>query len=86
MSNVTFDSEAELTRTSAVQRSTASITAWLISKKFAKDENQANYILLGILAICILITGFALANLFSSGSNIDAEERMRLEQSTSMPR
>lgn len=85
MNNVTFDSEAELTRNSVVQKSTAGITTWLISKKIAKDESQANYMLLGVLAICVLITGFALANLFSGGSTIDAQERMRLEQTTRVP-
>lgn len=85
MSNVTFDSEVELTRTTVVQRSAASITAWLIAKKFAKDEDQANYVLLGVLAVCVLITGFALANLFDGGSTLDEKERMRLEQSMLPP-
>lgn len=85
MDNVTFDSEANLAQTAPTQKGTGGITAWLIAKKVAKDESQANYILLGVLAVCVLVTGFALANLFNGGSSIDAEERMRLEQSTRVP-
>lgn len=85
MDNVTFDSEAELTRATPIPKSSRGMIAWLISKKIAKDASQANYILLGILAVCILITGFALMNLFGGGPGIDAEERMRLEQSTRPP-
>ena len=85
MDNVTFDSEADLARPVPTQKSSAGITAWLIAKKFAKDEKQANYVLIGILVTCLVITGFALANLFNTGASIDAEERMRLEESTRLP-
>lgn len=85
MDNVTFDSETDLAQAKSVQKPAAGITAWIVSNKFAKNETQANYILLGILAVCILITGFALMSLFGGGSNIDAAERMRLEQSTRPP-
>ena len=86
MDNVTFDSEANLAQTVPTQKVAGGITAWLIAKKVAKDESQANYILLGILVVCILVTGFALMNLFGGGSTIDAEERMRLQQATQPPR
>jgi hypothetical protein len=82
MANVTFDSEADLPQTGPSQKSSGGITAWLIANKIAKDAVQANYILLGILALCVLGAGLALMNLSSTGSSIDAEERMRLEQST----
>lgn len=86
MDNVTFDSEVDLSRTTPEQKVTKGITAWLISKKFVKDESQANYMLLGVLAVCVLLTGFALANLFGANSTIDTAERMRLEQTTTVPR
>lgn len=86
MDNVTFDSEADLSRTIPAQSGTAGMAAWLISKKIAKDESQANFLLLGVLAACVLLTGFALANLFGANSNIDTAERIRLEQTTTVPR
>lgn len=82
MDNVSFDSEAELSQAIPAQKATVGITAWLVSKKIVKDERQANHMLLGVLAVCILIIGFALANVFTRGSSIDAKERMRLEQTT----
>lgn len=85
MDNVTFDSEADLVRAAPAQKASAGITTWLIASKFAKDEKQANYILIGILVTCLVITGFALANLFGGGPSIDAQERMRLEESTRPP-
>lgn len=85
MSNVIFDSETELASTIPAKTPVAGITTWLIRKRIAKDESQANYLLLGILGVCVLITGFALANLFSDGASIDTGERMRLEQSTRPP-
>lgn len=85
MDNVTFDSETDLAHTAPVQKSSAGITAWLITNKFAKDETQANYILIGVLVTCLVLTGFALMSLFGGESGIDAEERMRLEQSTRPP-
>lgn len=85
MDNVTFDAEADIKQAHPVQKSSAGMTAWMVSKKFAKDETQANYILLGILGVCVVITGFSLMNLFGGGSTVDPEERMRLEQSTPLP-
>lgn len=85
MDNVTFDSEADLSRSIPAQKAASGITVWLVAKKIAKDESQANYILIGILVTCLVITGFALMNLFGGNSGIDAEERLRLEQSTRPP-
>jgi len=85
MDNVTFDSETDLVRTSPDTSSSGGLSTWLIQKKIAKDESQANQIFLGILAVCVLITGFALASLFDDGTGIDAAERLRLEQSTRPP-
>lgn len=85
MDNVTFDSETDLAQAAPVQKSSSGISAWLVANKFAKDETHANYILIGVLVTCLVITGVALMNLFGGGSGIDAEERMRLEQSTRPP-
>lgn len=85
MDNVTFDSETDLSRTIPAQKATAGITTWLLEKKIAKDESEATYILLGVLGVCVLITGFALMNLFGGGSTIDEKERMRIEQSMLPP-
>lgn len=81
MANVTFDSETNLPQATSAKKS-GGIVSWLIANKIAKDQNQANYILLGVLGVCVLGIGFALMSLSSGGSTIDAEERMRLEQST----
>ncbi|MES2931737.1 MAG: hypothetical protein V4682_03515 [Patescibacteria group bacterium] len=57
------------------------MAGWMVRNKFAKDEKNANYILVGIAVAAVILSFFLL---FSSrgDTTLNADERMRLEQST----
>ncbi len=59
MSEVEFHEEQQFTRTQPKAAKTSFITGLVIKSGLARDEQGAQKVLIGIIGLCILITGFA---------------------------
>ena len=79
MENISFNEDSS--GNSAQVLGQRGMAGWMIRNKFAKNEKEANLILMGIAGIGI---AFALFLVFSGSGDttLDAQERERLERST----
>ncbi|HRH55876.1 MAG TPA: hypothetical protein PK609_03365 [Candidatus Paceibacterota bacterium] len=83
MEGIQFDGEEALVRQRPLAvRMQSGITAWLIRNKIVKTDQQAQWLLLGVLVFCVVVTVYLLGVAFSGGGTLTAEERRQLEQST----
>jgi hypothetical protein len=57
MAEIRFDNEQEFARPSAAE-GPRGLTALVLKWGIAKDERNVQYVLLGVVVICILIIGF----------------------------
>lgn len=79
MENVSFNEESS--GNTAQTLGTRGMAGWMIRNKFAKNEKEANVMLMALAGIGI---AFALFIIFSGSGDttLDAQERERLERST----
>lgn len=84
MAGISFDEEQPVRATTAI--GPQGMSAWMIRNKFAKDEKSANMMLISVVIACVSIVGLLLFMNTGGNSSLDAAERMRLEQSTPLPR
>jgi len=84
MADISFDEEQPVRTVASV--GPHGMAAWMIQNKFAKDEKSANIILIGVVVVCVVTVALLLFMNTGGKSTIDAAERLRLEQSTTIPR
>lgn len=88
MSDINFlENENEFAVHRKTARETKSLTALLQKFGFAKDDQQARYILLGIATVSVLIAIFIFSQQFSSGGgpHISGEQARQLMQQGKYP-
>ncbi len=67
--NVTFDEDQYRLPTQAPADTTPLFVKWLIQSGAAKDEAQANKVLIGIIVVCILVSIFFIVQAMSQGGS-----------------
>lgn len=80
MAEISFDEEPAALP--SVSTRPSGMAGWMIQKGIAKDEKNANILLVSVVAGSLAIVGLLFALSGGSGATLDAKDRLQLEAST----